>query len=179
MLKHTYMDAAQKKAVREFLIGHFKFKNIVGLAGPDINEYIEWCKAKGYDEFEIFEADPSTMVSQLARLNQKVRMTFTYGDILKADESKSETLYDLDFCASVRSLKEHIAKFKEHFIMTFSTRIGIQETIDTFFSARNEKIIKSEEVFSPLPHTVFTTEQGNYLFIKYCDTSAMCCFAKI
>jgi hypothetical protein len=173
------MDAAQKKAVREFLIEHFKFKNIVGLAGPDINEYIEWCKAKGYDEFEIFEADPSTMVSQLARLNKKVRMTFTYGDVLKADSSKKDTLYDLDFCASVRHLKQHIAKFKEHFIMTFSTRIGIQETIDTFFSARNEKIIKSEEVFDPLPHTVFTTEQGNYLFIKYCDTSAMCCFAKI
>ena len=179
MLKHTYMDAAQKKAVREFLIEHFKFKNIVGLAGPDINEYIEWCKAKGYDEFEIFEADPSTMVSQLARLNRKVRMTFTYGDILKADSSKEDTLYDLDFCASVRHLREHIAKFKDHFIMTFSTRIGIQETIDTFFSARNEKIIKSEEVFDPLPHTIFTTEQGNYLFIKYRDTSAMCCFAKI
>jgi hypothetical protein len=63
--------------------------------------------------------------------------------------------------------------------MTFSTRIGVQETIDTFFAARNEKIIKSEELFSPLPHTVFTTEQGNYLFIKYRDTSAMCCFAKI
>jgi hypothetical protein len=30
-----------------------------------------------------------------------------------------------------------------------------------------------------MPHTIYKTNNGNYLFIKYYDTSAMCCFAKI
>ena len=102
------------------------------------------------------------------------------GDILKANPEKENVLFDLDFCASVRFLKEHIAKFKSNFIMTFSTRIGLKETIDTFFKARREKVLDSVDYQSPMPHTIYKTKQGNkYLFIKYWDTSAMCCFAKI
>ena len=64
--------------------------------------------------------------------------------------------------------------------MTFSTRIGVQETIDTFFKARREKVLGSVDHSSPMPHTIYKTKQGNkYLFIRYWDTSAMCCFAKI
>ena len=42
MTKVTYTDAAKKHAVREFLFSYFKFNAIVGLAGPNINEYIQW-----------------------------------------------------------------------------------------------------------------------------------------
>ena len=38
--KETYLGAAQKIAVRNFLFSQFNFNNIVGLAGPDINEYL-------------------------------------------------------------------------------------------------------------------------------------------
>jgi hypothetical protein len=101
------------------------------------------------------------------------------GDILKANPNKENVLFDLDFCASVRFLTEHIAKFKNNFIMTFSTRIGVQQTVDTFFKARKEKVLHSVDELLPMPHTIYTTKKGNYLFIKYYDTSAMCCFAKI
>jgi len=56
----------------------------------------------------------------------------------------------------------------------------VQETINTFFKARKEKVLGSVDHSSPMPHTIYETNKGNkYLFIKYWDTSAMCCFAKI
>lgn len=177
--KTTYVDAHNKKLVREFLIQKFQFETIVGLAGPDINDYLHHLENKGCKEFEIYENNSMVALQQLAKVRSQAKIAIVCGDILNANPYKPNTLFDLDFCASVRFLQEHIAKFKENFIMTFSTRIGLQETIDTFFKARNETVLAEEKVDSPLPHTVYTTENGNYLFIKYFDTSAMCCFAKI
>ena len=55
-----------------------------------------------------------------------------------------------------------------------------QETIDTFFEARNEQVVEYQEYDSPIKHTIFKTQQEtSYLFTRYCDTSGMCCFAKI
>lgn len=177
-LKKTYLDATNKHVVLDFLLEKYKFENIVGLAGPDINEYLEKRISHGYKNFQIFENDATTAVTQLLTL-KKTPINLVYGDILEADADKPNTLYDLDFCASVRYLTDHIAKFKNNFIMTFSTRVGVQETIDTFFEARNETIVRTKEFADPIEHTIFTTKQGKYLFTKYFDTSAMCCFAKI
>lgn len=177
--KTTYVDAHNKKLVREFLIQKFQFETIVGLAGPDINDYLHHLENKGCKEFEIYENNSMVALQQLAKVRSQAKVAIVCGDILNANPYKPNTLFDLDFCASVRFLQEHIAKFKENFIMTFSYRIGLQETIDTFFKARNETVLAEENVISPLPHTVYTTENGSYLFIKYFDTSAMCCFAKI
>lgn len=177
--KKTYNDSYNKKAVREFIIQRFQFQSIVGLAGPDINDYLQHLESKGCKEFEIYENNSMVALQQLAKVRTKSKLAIVCGDILSANPNKPNTLFDLDFCGSVRFLQEHIAKFKDNFIMTFSTRIGLKETIDTFFSARKETILREENINSPLPHTIFTTENGNYLFIKYFDTSAMCCFAKI
>ena len=46
--KENYEDAINKKVVREFLFSFFKFKSIIGLAGPNFNDYILWCIAKGF-----------------------------------------------------------------------------------------------------------------------------------
>lgn len=177
--KKTYNDSYNKKAVREFIIQRFQFQSIVGLAGPDINDYLQHLESKGCKEFEIYENNSMVALQQLAKVKTKSKLAIVCGDILSANPNKPNTLFDLDFCGSVRFLQEHIAKFKDNFIMTFSTRIGLKETIDTFFSARKETILREENIDSPLPHTIFTTENGNYLFIRYHDTSAMCCFAKI
>jgi len=177
--KKTYIASSNKHAVREFLIQRFQFESIVGLAGPDINEYLTYLESKGCKEFEIYENNSSVALAQLSRIKSKSKIALICGDILKANPNKQNVLFDLDFCASVRFLTEHIAKFKNNFIMTFSTRIGVQETIDTFFKARKERVISSVDESSPMPHTIYTTNNGNYLFIKYYDTSAMCCFAKI
>ena len=177
--KKTYLNSSNKHAVREFLIQRFQFESVVGLAGPDINEYLTYLESKGCKEFEIYENNSSVALAQLSRIKSKSKIALICGDILKANPNKQNVLFDLDFCASVRFLTEHIAKFKNNFIMTFSTRIGVQETIDTFFKARKERVLFSVDHLSPMPHTIYRTKKGQYLFIKYYDTSAMCCFAKI
>ena len=177
--KKTYLNSSNKHVVREFLIQRFQFESVVGLAGPDINEYLAYLESKGCKEFEIYENNSRVALQQLSKIRSTSKIALICSDILKANPDKQNVLFDLDFCASVRFLKEHIAKFKNNFIMTFSTRIGVQETIDTFFKARKEKVLDSVDHSSPMPYTIYKTKQGNYLFIKYFDTSAMCCFAKI
>jgi hypothetical protein len=178
--KKTYLNSSNKHAVREFLIQRFQFESVVGLAGPDINEYLAYLESKGCTQFEIYENNSMVALQQLSKIRSTSKIALICDDVLKANPNKQNVLFDLDFCASVRFLQEHIAKFKNNFIMTFSTRIGVQETIDTFFKARREKVLDSVDHSSPMPYTIYETKQGNkYLFIKYWDTSAMCCFAKI
>jgi len=177
--KKTYLTSSNKHAVREFLIQRFQFESVIGLAGPDINEYLGYLESKGCTQFEIYENNSQVALQQLSKIRSKSKIALICGDILKANADKENVLFDLDFCASVRFLTEHIAKFKKNFIMTFSYRIGLQETIDTFFKARIEKVLHKMHFSSPMPHTIYTTKQVNYLFIKYFYTSSMCCFAKI
>jgi hypothetical protein len=177
MTKHTYLNADKKHAVREFLFSYFQFSSVIGLAGPDINDYIKWCKSKGYDEFEIWENEPAVLMKQLAEVKHPV--SYKFGNILDA-EVKPNALFDLDYCVSVKYMKEHIKKFTNNFIMTFSTRIGVKETINKFFKFRGEQIVSQHDFDGPgLKNIIFNTNLGKYLFITYCDTSAMCCIAKI
>lgn len=177
MTKVTYTDAAKKHAVREFLFSYFKYNAIVGLAGPNINEYIQWCKSKGYEDIEVWENTPDVLMNQLLTLQHPIKMKF--GNILDAEDAKPNTVYDLDYCSTVYTLEDHITKFKNNFIMTFSLRAGIQFTIKEFFKTRKEKIVNSIVKNNPINHTIFTTNVGKYIFTPYFDTSAMCCIAKI
>ena len=176
MRKPTYLDAINKKIVREFLFSHFSFTSIIGLAGPDVNHYISYCKEKGFTDIEIWEVSPDVMIKQLMDIKHPVNMKF--GNILNA-EVKNNVLYDLDYCVTVKFMKEHIQKFLSNFIMTFSLRVGVDYTINKFFKDRKETIIGVIEKSSPIPYTIFTTNLGKYIYTQYFDTSAMCCIAKI
>jgi hypothetical protein len=177
MTKNTYINASNKHAVREFLFSYFRFNSVVGLAGPDINDYLKWCESKGYNNIEVWENEPSVMFKQLTEVKTPIR--YRFGNILDANLSDN-VLFDLDYCVSVRYMKEHIQKFKDNFIMTFSTRIGVQKTVDNFFKFRGEKITGWNNIEGPgLRNIVFNTNLGKYLFITYFDTSAMCCISKI
>lgn len=179
MLKYTYLNATQKQKVRDFLLAKFQFENVVGLAGPDINQYIERLLSEGCKEFEIYENNSQTFMSQISKLDKPVHMI--YGDILNADAEKDDTLYDLDFCGTVAYLKSHIRKFNKNFIMTFSMRVkgGKDATIRTFFECRDEIVFFKRQFDSPISHTEYITNKGKYLFTVYRDTSPMCCFAKV
>jgi len=181
--KLSYSDSANKKAVREFLFSLFAEKQlnkIVGLAGPDITDYLSFCKSKGYNEFEIYENHIITLANQLKMMkNETAKVQLTYGDILNA-ATNQEALYDLDYCVTARFMKKHLSKFNSNFIMTFARRITDAETFSTFFKARKEKLTSALTLFSPLEHTILTTDNENkYVYVKYRDTSNMCCFAKI
>ena len=180
MTKQTYIKAKNKRKVREFLIDQFYFNSVVGLPGPDINEYIEYMRSKGCTRLDLYENDRNMMIKQLVLLSEdEDHIRFIYGDIIKARPNRKKTLYDLDFCASVKYLQEHINKFRENFIMTFHLRIGLEKTLKIFFEARNEEVLWRKKVLQPIPHMQFTTSGGKYLFVTYHDTTTMCCFAKI
>jgi len=177
--KETYLGAAQKIAVREFLFSHFKFNTIVGLAGPDINEYLAKCKQNGYENIIIYERDLATAVKQMQIVDNH-DFNYKIGDILYADPNLENTLYDLDYCVTARYMKEHIAKFKKNFIMTFSRRIKDVESMATFFKTRGEKIVNEIVKQSPVFHKVYETQNGGvYIYTPYHDTSNMFCIAKI
>lgn len=173
-------ERTQKAIVRDFLFSFFaeaQLNKIIGLAGPNIQDYLNFLKSKGYNEFEIYEMDKLTAIHQLTHLNGRV--TLKLGDILHANPNEPNTLYDLDYCVTVRHMKEHIAKFQNNFIMTFARRVPLAETIGTFFTVRDEKVIKTYMYDDPISHTIYNTDKGKYVYIAYKDTSPMCCFAKI
>lgn len=177
MTKLTYKDSKNKKAVREFIFSNYAYNKIVGLAGPDINDYIKWCKSKGYSDIEIWEENPSVMMNQLSKL--KTRVKYNFGNILEANPHYDDTVYDLDYCATIKFMKDHLQKFKNRFVMTFALRFSEKETIKKFFKDRKEKIISSKILSTPIQHTKYVTDNGTYLYCKYRDTTTMCMFAKI
>jgi len=181
--KKTYINAFNKHKCREFLFSLFAEKQInkiVGLAGPDINDYVKFCKSKGYTEFEIYENHISTIFDQIRFLRTKSKVSLTYGNILNADVNRKNVLFDLDYCVTTKYMNLHLKKFNNNFIMTFSRRITNKETFDSFFKAKKETLKSILTVFSPIKHSILTTENGNtYYYVEYRDTSNMCCFAKI
>lgn len=180
MTKATYANSKNKKAVRDFLFSFFKEPNIIGLAGPDVNDYLKWCKSKGFSNVEIFESDPQVMMKQLSEVKTNIPVQFKFSDIISATHS-DKVVYDLDFCSSILTLYSHIKKFKyDKFVMTFSTRnIGNDSTILKFFSERKEKIISRIDKYSPLHHVTIKTLVGKYVIVPYFDTTPMICIAKI
>jgi hypothetical protein len=180
--KKSYEDAFNKKRCREFLFSLFADKHLdglIGLAGPDINQYISWCKQKGYNDLELWENTPDVLFNQMKDINSSV--VLKYGDILNTN-IKPNVLYDLDYCVTIKYMSKHLKRFKDNFIMTFSLRFGENETINTFFKDRREKIMSVTHKYAPyvpVEHTVYTTTSGDYIYLKYFDTSTMCCFAKI
>lgn len=179
--KLSYKDATKKKEVRDFLFSLFadlQLKKVVGLAGPDINDYLEFCKSKGYEEFEIWENHAPTLMKQIRDIRVS-KVELKYGNILNTSEDRHNVLFDLDYCVTVRYMQDHIKKFKDKFIMTFARRIKDEETISSFFSIRGETILSKLDRMTPLLHTIYESTGGKYIFINYRDTSNMCCIAKI
>ena len=180
--KLTYKEASNKKNVREFLFSLFaqqQLNKIVGLAGPDVDDYIKFCKSNGYTEFEIYENHIPTIIDQIKYLRTKAKISLTYGNILNADANREKVLYDLDYCVTARYMHSHLKKFNKNFIMTFARRISDEETFNAFFKSRGEQLKTILTLFTPIKHSILSTEEGNeYYYVEYRDTSNMCCFAK-
>ena len=180
MTKTTYQSAEKKKAVREFLFSKIKAKYLVGLAGPDINDYLSWCNKKGYKVDEIWENNPTVMLSQLANLKHDLEFKYKFGDIASADPNKENTVYDLDYCGAISTLYENVIKFKKKAVITLCIRsIGEEETLKRFFKERGETIISSTEKKRPFAYKDVKTNQGTYLAVPYFDTCHMITIAKI
>jgi len=177
MTKGTYKDAKNKKKIRDFLFSFYTTNSIIGLPGPDINDYIKFLKDRGYNDIELWENDISVLGHQLTQI--KTPLVIKFGNILNATERK-DVLLDLDYCSTVRSLKDHIKKFKSNFIMTFSLRpVSYKETITTFFKSRKEIVLSIKDLTSPFKYKRYKTDKGTYIIACYRDSSPMCTIAKI
>jgi len=180
MTKVTYKEADKKKQVRDFLFSHYEKSKIVGLAGPDINEYVTWCKANGFEVDEIWERDPRVMMRQLTDLKVDLDFKYRFGDIDNTDPNKDNTVYDLDYCGSMKTLFRSVMKFKKTAVITFSLRgYGMQKTIGEFFKKRKETILKQTTKMKPIKHIAIQTNEGKYIVAPYFDTTPMLSIAKI
>jgi hypothetical protein len=182
MTKSTYKDASNKHRVRELMMAITKVYRpkgkIVGLAGPDVEDYIKWCNSHDYTDIDVYEMNFQVMIHQIKTFGYVQPINIHYSDISKAPY-KSGVFYDLDFCASVKCLEEAIYKFRRHFMMTFSTRIGIHETIDKFMKYRDEDMYTfSNHDEGRFIYTLINGKQS-YFMVRYHDTSAMCTICDI
>ena len=174
-----YIDKAiRKREVREFMLSFFNFKKLIGLGGPNINEYIIYMRNKGCTDIEIWENVQDVLMHQFMRINEPANLKF--GNIVNA-EFKPDVLYDLDFCCTIKNMRDVVKKFKNNFVMTFALRpIGKNETIDLFFKYREEKLISIIEKLNPFNYLELNSDNGGiYIFKSYKDTSHMCSIAKI
>ena len=85
-------------------------------------------------DFKIYENNTNILFKQLVKIDKRDRRVhLNYSNIYNASPVEENTLYDLDYCATIRSLKEHVEKFRNNFIMTFSLRkCGFKETIERY-----------------------------------------------
>lgn len=180
MTKASYKEASNKRIAREFLFSFYNKSAIVGLAGPDINEYLKWCKSMKFDKVELWENNSQVMLKQLSSIKTSLPVSYKFGDIVNAENDK-RTLYDLDFCSNICSLYSHIKKFREEkFVITFSNRpMSVEKSVDLFFKTRKETVISSVCKSSPIEHYSVRTSFGKYIIVTYFDTCSMISIAKL
>lgn len=180
MTKTSYKEAKNKKAAREFIFSHYSQPKIVGLAGPDINEYVSWCKNNGFEVDEIWEKDPRVMMRQLTDMKHDTPIKYRFGDINNTMPDRKDTVYDLDYCGCVKTLYDSVMKFKQNIVMTFAIRgVGVEKTISSFFSKRKEKVETRVSKSKPVNHISIKTNQGKYILVPYFDTTPMLTIARI
>ncbi len=169
----------QKMAVRNYILEQFhENKVIYGLPGPDINGYTKWCKDNGFEELFLYEKDVNIIEHQRKTAKHDVPFSLKLGDI-NEEVFEKKGLQDLDYCCTVNSIKHVINKFQGDFIMTFSRRRLGNKSIDIFFELRKETINFVKNFTSPIKHSLYITDKGEYIYAPYFDTSAMMIVAKI
>lgn len=167
-MKKSYIDSNNKHFVRNLIIP--RGVNVIGLAGPDAKEYIDFFKKKGYNNISIWENDKETIVKQIPQIIGK-GVTYNIGDIINAPVH-SNTLYDLDFCCTMDSIEPHLKKFEDNFILTVSEMWKSKwDSINTFLEMRGERMMKRLEL-SENEHLIMSNKR-KYMIYRYFDTSPM------
>jgi hypothetical protein len=135
MRKIDYSKAYRKKLVQQIVFDDFKQRGItklVGLAGPNITDYLSFVKSKGIKQAEVYERDYVNLIYQMSDFKPPIKTTVKYQDVYYADD-KSDVVYDLDFCCTIKSAEEHIKKFRKNAIITLALRgVGLMPTLKRF-----------------------------------------------
>jgi hypothetical protein len=134
--KTDYSLSVNKRAVQNAIFDSLthKYKKVIGLAGPNITDYLQMMKNRGFKSAEIYENDISQLAIQIDHFKPIIKAQINYGDIIQAKPNEPNTLYDLDFCCSINNAYKHIQKFSDDAsITTLSIRpVGFMRTLLKF-----------------------------------------------
>lgn len=124
-IKTDYSIAVRKKLVQSKVYSDIRkmgYKRVIGLAGPNISTYLKAMKERGIQSAEVYEFNRGQLLLQMKHFNPVIPTRVCFDDILYAEPQQEKTLYDLDFCCSIRKAKEHIKKFGKSSIVTLALR---------------------------------------------------------
>lgn len=182
--KNDYSLSFNKRAVQSLVFRSFKdqkIKKLVGLGGPNIRNYLLFLKSQGIRHAEIYEHDISKMAIQLTNYRPVIESQIRYQDIFHAEANRPDTLYDLDFCCTIRSAANHVHKFTNNVIITLSIRpVGLNKTIKEFAKlvdrTSNPEFYLVDTItnkFGKFKLYKLTTSKHSYNCYVYKDTTPM------
>ena len=180
-MKSDYTHSFKKKIVQSIVFSDIKqqgFQKLIGLAGPNITEYLHFAKKQGIKQAEVYEKDFAHMLYQMNSFKPPIKTSVLYQDIYYAPVYQ-DVVYDLDFCCTIKNAAHHIKKFKDvTSIITLSIRgVGLIFTIKKFckiISKMKPKINLNIEVTSAYKKHNICFEGGkSYTLYEYRDTSPM------
>ena len=186
-------NADKKRAARAFLAPLFyKYKKLIGLAGPNVKDYYDWCKQYGFNEVTSYEYDKRVaQIQRCKRQYSKIDIKIKAGSIIKAP-IQEDVFYDLDLCDTIAKdcNKELVNKFKDSaFLLTVCCRgIGYERTVKEFLNA-----LGCDDYTSSMTTRVdkiglgnnklieYTSSAGAFITLTYKDAGSPCmvCIAKI
>jgi hypothetical protein len=138
-MKSDYTLSKNKKAVQNDIFERVQkksFTKVIGLGGPNITQYLCFLKDHGIKHADIYENNRYHILLQISKFKPMISSKVYFQNIINAQEKQKDTLYDMDFCCSVATVKDSIKKFKDNSIFTFSIRpVGIESTIQMFFKS--------------------------------------------
>lgn len=177
--KTDYSKSYRKKLVQQIVFDDFKQRGmtkLVGLAGPNITDYLTFVKSKGIKQAEVYERDFVNLIHQMADFKPPIKTKVLYQDILHAD-LQQDVIYDLDFCCTINSAEPHIKKFKNNAIFTLALRgVGLMPTLERFCKLvskiKSDIHINVHQTDNFKMHLLYFGKQS-YTVYHYCDTSPM------
>jgi hypothetical protein len=139
IIKESYKDSKRKKIVQKEVYKEIKGKytHLIGLGGPDLNEYLKLAKYAGIKNALIYEFNVDQLLIQASKPINTLSTRVIFGDIYQSPCKMKDTFYDFDFCCSVKTAQEHIKKFKnDPVLFTFSIRpLGLNNSIKLYVSS--------------------------------------------
>ena len=178
-MKRDYSKAYKKKIVQRIVFDEFKKRKmdrLVGLAGPNISDYLSFVKSKGIKRAEIYERDYLHLIFQMQNFRAPIKTTVLYQDVLDA-EIHPNTIYDLDFCCTIKSVAPHIKKFRSNAIVTLALRgIGLMYTLRRFsrlITKEKPEFQLNVEVNSDYKMHILHIGGCKYAAYQYFDTTPM------
>ena len=149
---------------------------LVGLAGPNITDYLSFVKSNGIKQAEIYEKDYVNLIHQMKSFKPPIETTVLYQDVYHADVYQ-DVIYDLDFCCSIKNAAPHIKKFKSNAIITLALRkVGLMFTLKKFCKlvSKVKPVIKlNVEVNSNFKKHILVLGKQSYTAYQYHDTTSM------